>query len=212
MSDRAVEKLQAIGQHDKATRAANAKFAAQFARLPKDVRTIVEVLKRVHSSDQNTMTTEVAYEGDCCTVTPVRKAPLMTDSTLERMANKIISGLRHGWTVTEPHQLTFLGTLTADESKMTDEKFVSHLDKHAPDKATSLARYDADGLKPEFMTDAPLRSVVVPSGKRCALRSQCVKAEKRLGAWVKGESKYCSTMCLGRAKAITKAGNSLPAD
>jgi len=206
MSDRAAEKLQAIGRQDKTTTAANAKFAAQFAHLHMNTGVIVRLLKKIYRADQNAWTVEVSYNNNDCVVTPVRKTPLMSDALLERMANKALWCLRHGWKVSERHDLTFFGTLTAEEMKMNDEKFVAHLERTAPTNPTSLARYDGEGLKPEFRTGAPTKTAIVPSGKRCALRSKCMKAENRVAAYVPGNGKYCSTMCQGRAKAFAKAG------
>jgi hypothetical protein len=205
MSHTAAAKLRAVNENDRATKAANAKFAAQFARLPKDTWTIVQVLARIYSADNHAWTVEATYDGDECTVTPVRKVPL--NLLLERMANKVICCLRQGWTVTEPHDITLFGALTAEERAMSDEKFITHLDR-IPSKV-SLSRYNKDGLK-QF--GGAIKAVVVPSGRRCALRSQCMRAENRLGAWVTGKSKYCSKMCLGRAKAFEQAGKALPAD
>ena len=107
MSEAAAQKLRAIGEAEKSTKAANRIFAEQFALLPKDTWTIVQVLKQVYSADQKAYT------------------PLMTDRILERMVNKIRMYLRQGCTITEPHDLTFLGTLTAEEMSMSDEHFVN---------------------------------------------------------------------------------------
>jgi hypothetical protein len=141
MSEAARQKLKANNEATKADKQTNENFAAQFTQLPKDVWTLVQLLKRIFWSDQNAWTTKVTYdnEGSVLAVEPVRKPPQMSDKLLERMADKIRWSLQHGWTATSVSDVVFFGTLTADEERMTDEKFIAHLEATAAKKPLPLS-------------------------------------------------------------------------
>jgi hypothetical protein len=142
MSPAAAAALKALGEHTKADKEATASFVEQFAKLPKDIWTLTELLRRIYSSDQNAWTTEVEYDSDGCVLAlkPVRKAPVMTDTLLEKMADKLRWSLQHGWPVVSISDVTFLSTLTADEAKMSDDKFLSHLESTQAKNPLPLSR------------------------------------------------------------------------
>ncbi len=98
MSASAAAALRQNNAVKEATKLANNKVANGLMLLDKDTWTLVRVLKRIYSADQNAWTTEITYDSDGCilTVTPVRKASLMSDALLERMANKVRWSLAHG--------------------------------------------------------------------------------------------------------------------
>jgi hypothetical protein len=85
MSASAAAALRQMNAVKESTRLANKKFANDFTLLHKDTWTIFRVLKRIYNAAQNAWTTEITYDSDGCVlaVTPVRKAPLMSNALLE---------------------------------------------------------------------------------------------------------------------------------
>lgn len=53
--------------------------------------------------------------------------------------------------------------------------------------------------------EIPANHAAIAGIRRCALNSRCLRAETRKGYPVGGRGLYCSSACLGRAKAIAKA-------
>lgn len=184
LSESQLAKLRTIREQDNANKEANKKFVEQFAGLPRDTWTLIQVLKRIYSSDQNRYTTQVAYDDEGCVtaVTFVKKAPQIGDLTLERMANKIRWCLRQGWSVTSPYDVTFFGMLTADEAAMTDEQFVTRLEGASPLPA--------------------LHRIAAP--KPCKSDKSCLRFEKRKPAPAKGKGEYCSSACAASDRARAK--------
>ena len=131
MSDKALEKLRAINAADKADKIATEKFLSDFKRLPKDTFTLTQLLKRILRTDQTAQTVKVEWEGDTAIVTSVPKNPTYSAPALERMANKLISSLQHGWFPTSVGDVLFLSGLTPDEVLLSEDKFYRALEANA---------------------------------------------------------------------------------
>jgi hypothetical protein len=116
MSDTDAAKLRAVTEAAKTDKKATEIFINQFARLPKDTWTLTQLLKRIYSLDQSSLTME---DGSA---TPVPRTRQITPQILERMAAKIRWCLHRGWSVTCVGDVTFFGTLAREESEMSKEK------------------------------------------------------------------------------------------
>lgn len=118
MSSTAKAKLRELNDTTKSDKLANETFVQQFAKLPKDVRSLVHLYKRLFGH---------LLEVSPITGKPASNAP--SDATLERMAEKLRWSLAHGWLPTESHDVVFMGTLAPDEERMSDDAFLSHLER-----------------------------------------------------------------------------------
>jgi hypothetical protein len=201
LSEAAAARLRAIREQDKADKIATESFAEQFRRLPKDIWTLVQMLKRIYSSDQNAWTTAVIYDADGCvlSVTPVRKAPQMTDNLLERMADKIRWSLQHGWTVASISDVVFAAALTEDEKRMSDERFISHLEGHAAKNPAPLSRPTTVEEAPKIIKKAPYwNEARCSKNNLCKAGSLCLKASNSGKPAPAAEGRqYCGTACQG---------------
>ena len=192
MSASAAATLRQINAVKEATRLANKKFANDFTLLDKDTWTIVQVFKRIYSADQNAWTTDITYDSDGCRlgVIPVRNAPLVSDALLERMATKVRWSLAHGWSVSEPHDVTSFGELTQEELAMADDRFYAHLESTWVWKSKAKTASKA-------AAKAPVTKV-----RPCKSGVLCLKAEwkgrknpKATSAPAAPRSQFCSANC-----------------
>jgi hypothetical protein len=176
--------LKAQNEHDKSTKLANENFAKQFATMPKDTWTLVQLLKRIHSSDQNSW------------------QPVLKTETLYRMANKVRWGLEHGWTVSEPHDLGLLGELTQDEQRMSEDKFYANLETTRASKPVSLS------VKGREVKAEPIKA---PKIRLCA-NKYCRKGESKTKGIVPKGSKggFCSKECRWASQPVQKAPVTVP--
>jgi hypothetical protein len=57
-------------------------------------------------------------------------------------------------------------------------------------------------IERQQVTQASIRKADIPSGRRCALASKCLKARNRQAEYIReGNGKYCSPVCRGAAMA-----------
>ena len=187
MSDAQKARLRAVNEADRADRLATGKFLAAFKRLPKDTRTLVEVLKRIFKADQ----TAVTIDED------VRvSATLTTPAMLERMANKLLWGLSHGWFPTSVGDVVFLGELTPDELAMSDDKFYRHLEEYAPKNPITLNVKQAIEVAPatskrEWWTPERCKEQgLCKAGKLCVFATGKGKPKVRLEG-----KQFCGKVC-----------------
>jgi hypothetical protein len=122
MSASKVAALRAINEHEQATRKANQNFATVFQQMPKDTRTMMELLERICPGQ-------------------------LPEQLRERMANKVRWGLAQGWTASEPHHVLFFGTLTSEEEGMADEQFLRSLEATWPRSASVSAEPSTEHTK-----------------------------------------------------------------
>jgi hypothetical protein len=159
MSDKAKAKLREQNEQERELKTANAAFLAAFKKLPKDTVTLASLLKRILKADQIATTVGIKWDGDDVVVTPVQKAPIVSANVLERMANKLLQNLSHGYVPTSVGDVVLLGELTQDEAAMSDDKFYRHLEGSAPKTPVALnaptgnvlilAGVDVEGLNGE---------------------------------------------------------------
>ncbi|SRR5579862_5064780 len=205
MSDSAINKLRVQNEATRVDKIATDNFLQAFKRLPKDTWTLVEVLKRILSSSQTALTNDVKFIDGEAVISSVPKPQPPNESpwgygagVLERMANKLICFLQHGWSPRTVGDVAFLAELTREERKMSDDNFYLHLDEFIPNTPISLQ------VKPETAettetTIKEKREWWTP--ERCSKKGLCRAG--RLCLWAKrgkpaprAEGKrYCKPVC-----------------
>jgi len=163
MSAKQAERLQTIGLQERATKAANKGFVEDFNKLPfLNVSIITEVLRRIGTE------------------------------SADRNALKVLWCLRHGWKITEPHDLVFFGELTDEEAAMTETQFTAHLEKFVPSNPVSLSKAKR------------VEVAIMPAVRLCKSGKLCMRYEKRKAAPAKGNGQYCSPACSASDRARQK--------
>lgn len=164
MSDAAAARLRQINEHDRIAKAANATFSDWFAQQTVTVEFLMDSMFRFTRGDSS----EVGVE---------------RHEQRRKRAIKCAHMFQHRGhtTITEPHDLMFLGELLPEEREMST--------------AQIMRRYPVDEDRPIY-TQKPVAPVVKNVRVAlCASGSKCIWVKRGKAAPAVGRSKYCTPVC-----------------